>query len=82
MAKFEQKDNSGALFKNDYKTEGSKQPDYKGTCSVNGKDMEVSMWAKESKNGNFFFSLSFQEPYQKNAGAGKSGRDDDSDIPY
>ena len=80
MAKFENKANSGALFKNDRKTEGSKQPDYKGNCNVNGKDMEVSAWAKEGRNG-FFFSLSFQQPYQNNQRDNGPDHEDDS-IPF
>ena len=28
--------------------------------------MQVSLWVKESKNGNKYFSASFKEPYVKN----------------
>jgi uncharacterized protein (DUF736 family) len=59
------KNNSGAIFKNAKKT-NEKQPDYQGTVNVNGKDMQVSLWVKESKNGNKYFSASFKEPYVKN----------------
>jgi len=61
MATFEQRDQSGALFKNSKKTE-SKHPDYQGDCMVNGVKMRMSAWLKES-NGTKFMSLAFSEPY-------------------
>ena len=60
MATFEQKDNSGTLFKNDRK-ESPNQPDYTGSCLVNGKGMRMAAWIKEGKNGKFM-SFSFSEP--------------------
>ncbi len=59
----ETKNNRGAIFKNT-KTKDT-QPDYRGKVNVNGKDMEVSLWVKESKTGSKYFSASFQEPYVK-----------------
>lgn len=61
----ETKLNSGAIFKNAKKT-NEKQPDYKGTVNVNGKEMEISLWLKESQKGVKYFSAAFQEPYIKN----------------
>jgi uncharacterized protein (DUF736 family) len=60
----ETKLNSGAIFKNSKKT-NEKQPDYKGTVNVNGKDMEISLWLKESQKGTKYFSAAFQEPFKK-----------------
>lgn len=45
---FEQKDNQGALFKNEHKAKDS-HPDYRGPCVVNGKELEISAWIKKSK---------------------------------
>lgn len=59
----ETKNNSGAIFKNN-KTKDT-QPDYKGKVKVNDKEMEISLWYKESQNGTKYFSASFQEPYVK-----------------
>jgi uncharacterized protein (DUF736 family) len=56
--------NSGAIFKNSKKT-SEKSPDYKGTVNVNGKDMEISLWFKESQKGTKYFSALFQEPFKK-----------------
>ena len=58
------KSNSGNVFKNTYKKEGDKTPDYKGKVNVNGKEMELAMWISEGKNGKYF-SLKFQETYVK-----------------
>ncbi len=63
MGNFEQRDNTGNLFKNDYK-KADNHPDYKGKVLVNGKDMDIAAWIKEGRNGKFM-SLSFSEPYQK-----------------
>jgi len=52
--------NSGALFKNDRK-ETDRHPDYRGDANINGKDVWVAAWIKESKNGKKFMSLSFTE---------------------
>ena len=56
----ETKNNSGAIFKNN-KTKET-QPDYKGKVNVNGKEMEIALWLKESSKGMKYFSCSFSEP--------------------
>ena len=58
----QQRENSGALFKND-KQGVENRPDYKGDVNVNGVEYWISAWLKEGKNGKFM-SLSFQ-PKQK-----------------
>jgi hypothetical protein len=60
---FEIKNNSGSLFKNN-KTKET-QPDYRGKVKVNDKEMEISLWFKESQTGTKYFSASFQEPFVK-----------------
>lgn len=56
--------NRGAIFKNDKKTNAN-HPDYRGKINVEGKDKEISLWVKESKDGKKFFSASISEPYVK-----------------
>lgn len=56
----ETKVNTGAIFKND-KKQGN-QPDYRGKVNVNGKEMEIALWLKESSKGMKYFSCSFSEP--------------------
>ena len=59
----EQKDNTGAIFKNDYKKTET-QPDYKGKCMVDGKEKEIALWLNESKTGTKYFSVKFAKPYK------------------
>ena len=62
----ETKLNSGAIFKNSKKT-SDKSPDYTGTVNVNGKEMQISLWFKESQKGTKYFSAAFQEPFKKDS---------------
>ena len=59
----EQKNNTGAIFKNNYKKTDS-QPDYKGKALIDGVEKEVALWVNESKNGVKYFSAAFSKPYQ------------------
>ena len=54
----EQKNNAGALFKND-KRQTDTQPHYKGSAVIDGVEMWVSAWMKDSKAGTKYMSLSF-----------------------
>jgi len=60
----EQKNNTGAIFKNDNKTT-DKHPEYKGKVLVNNKEMEIALWVKTSAKGVKFFSVSLSEPFVK-----------------
>lgn len=75
MSKFEQKDQSGALFRNERKEEGSNQPDYTGNGKVNGQEVAISAWLKTSKGGKKYLSLAFKEPWRGTKVAG------DDDVP-
>ena len=52
-----QKDNSGALFKGEKKSE--KHPDYTGNCLINGEVYYIASWVNESQGGKKYMSLSF-----------------------
>jgi uncharacterized protein (DUF736 family) len=71
--------NSGALFRNDKKSE--KHPDYRGDINVNGVDYWISAWLKTSKKGTKFMSLSVteKESVQKPAPVAD---DFEEDLPF
>tara|TARA_R110000824_G_scaffold276311_1_gene464831 strand:+ start:2519 stop:2764 length:246 start_codon:yes stop_codon:yes gene_type:complete len=50
----------GVLFKNDKATEENNQPQYRGSCEIEGKEFSISSWIKKSKSGMTFMSLSFE----------------------
>lgn len=49
--------NRGVLFKNN-KKETERHPDYTGKLNVEGVELYLSAWIKESKSGMKFMSLS------------------------
>jgi hypothetical protein len=55
---YEQKDNSGTLFKND-RREKDTHPHATGTAMINGVEFWVSAWTKEGAKGKFQ-SLAFK----------------------
>lgn len=89
---YEQKENSGSLFKNGKKTT-DKHPDRTGSALIDGREYWVSGWVKQDKNGNPWMSLAFKpkedkrtvtaEPGQHNQPARRSLREDmDDEIPF
>ena len=55
------KDNSGALFKEEEK-KSDKHPDYKGNCLVNWQKMYIAAWVNTAESGKRYMSLSFSAP--------------------
>lgn len=88
---YEQKDNSGSLFKNTRK-EKDTHPDYTGSVRIDGVDMWVSSWIKKDKNGNSYMSLAFKPKEERGdlrEASGTKPREqrkpdafEDSDIPF
>ena len=84
----QQKDNSGALFKNDRRREGKEDPTHQGSCTIEGKDYWISAWVNESqKDGSRYFGLRFKPKDAKAAGAKpaepeKAQAEFDDDIPF
>jgi len=78
---FQQKNNSGSLFKND-KKQSDKHPDYKGTAIVDGVNKNIAAWIKTSQTGKKYMSLSIQDPQPKSGF--DTIKDDQSgeDIPF
>lgn len=61
---YELRDNSGSLFKNKYKKDGDKLPDYKGTAMIGGIVKEIGGWIKKTEKCTFM-SLKFSDEYKK-----------------
>ena len=64
----QQRDNSGALFRNQRKNRDT-QPDYQGEVVVGGHDYWISGWLRESPKGVKYMALAFKgkapkPPYQ------------------
>lgn len=77
-----QRDNSGALFKNKHK-KTDKHPDMTGKGLVYGQEVEVSAWNKTDRNGNAYLSLSFREPRNSLEHSENSrGKDDFDERDY
>lgn len=87
MSKFEQRDNSGVLFKNDRK-ESPNHPDYKGNGIVEGQEVWIDAWIKEGQKGKFM-SLSIKpkeaqqaKPKPRDKAEGWKSRQQDDEAPF
>ena len=79
MSKFEQKDNSGAMFAVEEK-KTDKHPDREGSALIGGREYWVNGWLKKSKDGKPYLSLAFKPKEakpQKYADPAK-----DSSVPF
>jgi hypothetical protein len=58
----DQNEMRGVLFRNEKKSEGSNQPDYRGTAQLHGVRYKLSAWIKSGKSdGKKFMSIPIQE---------------------
>ena len=62
---YEIKDNQGTLFNASEKKKSDKHPDYTGNCKINNVVMNISAWVNESKSGNKYLRLKFDEYKQQ-----------------
>ena len=79
---FEQRDNTGTLFKNDDRDKDT-HPHAKGTALIAGVEYWVSAWTKEGKNGKFQ-SLAFKAKDKQEARTPERQREpgEDDDSPF
>jgi hypothetical protein len=64
MTKFQFKENTGVLFRNE-KKEKDTHPNMTGSAMIDGVEYWVSAWTKEGKNGERFQSLSFKPKQER-----------------
>lgn len=74
------KDNSGALFKNDKKSKET-DPEYNGQCRVGGDEYWINAWVNE-KNGRKYFRFSFRAKEGQKSNTKQQDAFDDNDIPF
>lgn len=80
MSNYQNKPGFGALFHNDKKPEGSKQPDYRGEMKLlNGEDIELAIWIKLDKSNKKYLSISQSKPYNRDAPAPAKN---DDEMPF
>lgn len=77
---YEQRDNSGTLFKND-KREKDTHPNATGKAMIGGVMYYVSAWTKDGAKGKFQ-SLSFKPVDQASAPASTAPASTDSGMPF
>ena len=82
MSDYEQKDNTGVLFKND-KTKDS-QPDYTVTITIGGSKKRLASWVQDSKSGKKYMSLKISDFQPKNdtGHTYTTTTTNDADIPF
>lgn len=82
---YEQKDNSGSLFKND-RREKDTHANAKGSALIGGVEYWVDAWTNETQSGDKYQSLKFKRKDAASSGGGQrqqpSGFDDGEDVPF
>lgn len=85
---YQQKDNTGSLFKNDRKKQDT-HADYRGSALLNGVEHWVDAWINTSNSGAKYMSLKFKPKEAQQSGSFSqqaamrgSAFDDDSDTPF
>ena len=91
MSKYEQRDNSGSLFKVDESKKRERGPDYSGTAMIDGAEYFMDAWLKSSESGRRWMSFSFKRKEKQAAKPAKpkdeqwqamKNDDDFSDLPF
>jgi len=78
---YEQKDNSGSLFREAEK-KSERSPDYTGKAMIDGKMKRIAGWIKQTKSGGNFLSLAISDPQPKAAESPAKPANDAGDIPF
>ncbi len=86
---YEQKPNTGSLFKNEKKREGKQDAEYTGSALIEGEEFWVNAWVNEVKSGENagkkYFAMQFK-PKQQSGGSSSRQQpaliEEDPDIPF
>jgi hypothetical protein len=82
---YEQKDNTGSLFKND-RREKDTHANARGSALIDGVEYWVDAWTNEAKDGSKYQSLKFKRKEQARSGDAprrqEFGHDLDDDVPF
>jgi len=74
--------NTGTIFKNDYKKDGDKLPDYKGKINVDGKIKEVALWVNKPEGGKSYFGVKISDEYVKPDDTTSEKPQPEDDLPF
>jgi hypothetical protein len=77
---YEQRDNSGILFRNDKKTRETDR-DYAGNATIACVEYWISGWVKQGQNGKFL-TFSFKPKDEPKAAAPGARADFNDEIPF
>lgn len=80
--KFEQKDNTGALFNNADKKQKESDPDYKGSAVVDEIEYWVNGWINTAKSGLKYLKLSFAAKQDQTQRETDQDDDDGEPMPF
>ncbi|WP_426110984.1 hypothetical protein [Massilia sp. PWRC2] len=77
---YEQKDNSGSLFKNERKTEGDNKPNMTGKAMIDGVMYFFDAWTKDGQKGRWQ-SVSFKRMDKQEQAAPAAAPMANDDLP-
>lgn len=87
---FEQKPNTGSLFRNEKMREGKQDAEYTGSALIDGVEYYVNAWVNEiksgEKQGKKYFNMQFKPKQQSGGSSSQQTRqappDDDDETPF
>ena len=78
--------NTGVLFKNDYKKENEKAPDYKGTfVDADNVEKDLAAWVRKTNAGKMLLSIKVSDKFVKaedNQAATATPAFEDDSVPF
>lgn len=85
MAGYELREGSANCFKNNFKEDGDKKPDFTSNMLVNGEERRVAIWKKVTKGGDAYLGVSILPDTFKSAAKPSTGTgfdDMSDDVPF